>query len=85
MNRALAGFIAREPEALHAGMRIFAAGENAVEIGALTSAAWSFALEKPVALGYLKRGSPMGELLARAVGESGPGRIVLAQDLPLIS
>ena len=85
VNRALIGFVAREPEALHARMRIFAAGENAVEIGALTSAAWSFALEKPVALGYLKRGSPMGELLARAVGESGPGRIVNAQDLPLIS
>ncbi len=85
VNRALVGFVAREPEALRAGTRIFAPGEGAVEIGALTSAAWSFALEKPVALGYLKRGSPMGELLAREVGETGPGRIVIAQDLPLIS
>ena len=85
VNRCLAGFIARDDGALLAGMRLFAPGDDATGIGTITSAAWSFALEKPVALGYLKRGSPMGELLAREAGETGPGRIVLAQELPLIS
>ena len=85
VNRRLAGFVARDSGALQAGMRLFAPGDDAVEIGTLTSAAWSFTLEKPVALGYLKRGSPMGELPAREAGETGPGHIVLAQELPLIS
>ena len=85
VNRRLAGFVAAEKDALQPGLSLFAPGGGAAEIGTLTSAAWSFALEKTVALGYLKRGSPMGELLARAPGESGPGRTVFAQELPLIS
>jgi tRNA-modifying protein YgfZ len=85
VNRRLVGFVARETEALQPGMRLFASGDDTVEIGALTSAAWSFALERPIALGYLKRGAQMGELLAREAGEAGPGRIVRAQDLPLTS
>ena len=85
VNRRLVGFTASEEPALVAGMHLFPPGGDAAEIGVLTSAAWSFALEKPAALGYLKRGSPMGELLARADGEPGPGRIVRAQELPLFS
>ncbi len=81
VNRRLMGFVADEE--LAPGLRLFAPGGDAVEIGVLTSAAWSFALEKFAALGYLKRGSPMGELLAREAGEAGPGRIVRAQELPL--
>ena len=85
VNRRLAGFVAMENGALQPGLRLFAPDNDAAEIGTLTSAAWSFALEKPVALGYLKRGSPMGELLAREPGETGRGRIVFAQELPLTS
>ena len=85
VNRRLVGFTASEEPALVAGMHLFPSGGDAAEIGVLTSAARSFALEKPAALGYLKRGSPMGELLARADGEPGPGRIVRAQELPLFS
>ena len=85
VNRRLAGFSASGTDPLQPGMRLFSPGENAAEIGTLTSAAWSFALEKPVALGYLKRGSPMGELPARGPGDTGPGRTVFAQELPLIS
>ena len=83
VNRRLTGFTA--DEALKPGLRLFAPGGDAAEIGVLTSAAWRFALEKSAALGYLKRGSPMGELLARAAGTSGAGRIVRAQELPLFS
>ena len=85
VNRRLAGFLALDDTPLAPSMRLFSPDSDAAEIGVLTSAAWSFALEKPAALGYLKRGSPMGELLARAVGETGPGRIVRAQELPLTS
>ncbi len=85
VNRRLAGFVAREMDALQAGARLFTTTDDAAEIGVLTSVGWSFALEKPIALGYLKRGSPMGELHARVVGKTGPGRIVRAQELPLIS
>ena len=81
----LAGFVARAGGPLTPGLRLFPPGDDATEIGSLTSAGWSFALERPVALGYLKRGSPMGELLARDAGDSGPGRHVFAQELPLIS
>ena len=83
VNRRLTGFIADGEPALAPGLRLFAPDGDTVEIGALTSAAWSFALEKSAALGYLKRGSPMGELIAREAGDSGPGRIVRAQELPL--
>ena len=85
VNRRLVGFSASGRDPLRPGMRLFAPGDDAAEIGTLTSAAWSFALEKPVALGYLKRGSPTGELLVRGAGDPGPGRTVFAQELPLIS
>ena len=85
VNRRLVGFSASGTNPLQPGMRLSAPGEDAAEIGTLTSAAWSFALEMPVALGYLKRGSPMGELLVREAENAGPGRTVFAQELPLIS
>ena len=85
VNRRLAGFLALDDAPLAPAMRLFSLDADAAEIGVLTSAAWSFALERHAALGYLKRGSPMGELRARADGETGPGRIVRAQELPLTS
>jgi glycine cleavage system aminomethyltransferase T len=85
VNRRLTGFVAATPEPLAAGMRLFDPGNHAREIGQLTSAGWSFTLDRPVALGYLKRGSPTGELLARATDESGAGRFVRTHDLPLVS
>ena len=85
VNRRLAGFLAPDKMPLTTGMQLFRPGADSGEIGVLTSAGWSFALEKSCALGYLKRGSPMGELLARNTGEPGPGRIVFAQELPLTS
>jgi folate-binding protein YgfZ len=84
VNRALTGFVAATPEPLAAGLRLFDPDNAAREIGRLTSTAWSFALDRPIALGYLKRGSPTGELLARAADESGPGRVVRTRDLPFV-
>jgi folate-binding protein YgfZ len=85
VNRHLSGFVAEDREPLQAGWRLYAAGDETREVGVLTSAAWSFALDTPVALGYLKRGSPEGGLLARAADEPSAGRPVRASDLPLVS
>ncbi len=57
----IAGSAASSPPAAsrsQPGWRVFAPGDLQKAVGKLTSAAWSFALAKPVALGYLRRGSP---------------------------
>ena len=82
VTRCLTGFVAATAEPLAAGLRLFDPENPTREVGQLTSASWSFALDRPIALGYLKRGSPTGELLARAADESGAGRIVRPRDLP---
>lgn len=84
VNRQLTGFIAQGDTPLSSGMRLFASAEDAASIGLLTSAAYSFALEKPIALGYLKRGSPTGALFARPEGASGPAAVVTARTLPFV-
>ena len=84
VNRSLTGFIALDHAPLAPGLRIFAPDDDTREIGSITSAAWSFALEKHIGLGYLKRGSATGELLARPAGGTGPQRRLLVQNLPLV-
>ncbi len=64
VNRQLTAFISEEG-ALTAGSTLLAADEPQSVLGRLTSAGWSFALAKPMALGYLKRGAPTGPLLAQ--------------------
>jgi folate-binding protein YgfZ len=85
VNRQLTGFVADGGTPLAAGMQLFAAAEASGSLGVITSAAYSFALEKPIALGYLKRGSPTGALLARPEGTHGPEAIVHVQALPFAS
>jgi folate-binding protein YgfZ len=66
VNRRLAGFVSCSGVPLSNGSQIVsAANPSGDECGRLTSAAWSFALEKPVALGYLRRSAPPGDYLAR--------------------
>lgn len=48
--------------------------------GTITSAAYSFALAKPAALGYLRRGSPQNGLVARASSSGDP---VSPADIPV--
>jgi folate-binding protein YgfZ len=85
VNRQLTGFVAEGDAPLVAGVKLFATRDDAASIGALTSATYSFALEKPIALGYLKRGSPTGALLARLQGATGPEAVVTARALPFVS
>lgn len=61
-NRELRGFTAEDP--LAAGARLFTADEPARDLGRLTSATHSFGLDRPIALGYLRRGAPEIGLLA---------------------
>ena len=82
VNRQLTGFMAQGDTPLVAGMRLFASADSTASIGLLTSAAYSFALEKPIALGYLKRGSPTGALLARPDEANGSDAVVTARPLP---
>ena len=76
VNRRLTGFISTSGTPLNPGSAITHAGDPATPLGTVTSAAWSFALERPIALGYLKRAAPAGDLIA---GEATP---IAVQELP---
>src|SRR5678816_363571 len=68
VNRRLVGYLATQPDAsLAAGMQLFTPGRADKPLGQLTSVAWSFALERPAALGYLRRDAPMHDLDVRRV------------------
>lgn len=84
VNRRLSGFLSTTGAPLEAGWLLFAPGDATKPVGELTSAAWSFALAKPVALGYLRRGSPSGVLLARPAGGDTPPVEVTPTELPLV-
>ena len=85
VNRRLVGVSASGGEVLVAGMQIFMEAEPMKILGTLTSACWSFALEKPIALGYLKRGSPTESLLARNPEQPGTAVPLRLQELPFTS
>jgi folate-binding protein YgfZ len=81
VNRHLRGFLTAGGQPLAPGWRLFAPEAPAKPLGHITSAAWSFALAKPIALGYLKRGSP-AQLRAGPADGGGPELEVTACDLP---
>ena len=85
VNRTLRGLVSLSGEPLRAGLRLLLPGEPPKPVGEITSAAWSFALAKPVALGYLKRETPGESLLALPPETEGPGLEVRACDLPFTS
>lgn len=84
VNRQLTGFVAEDGAPLTASAAIFAPGE-ARAIGIITSAAFSFALDKPIALGYLRRGSATGGLLARPAAATGAETRLAVHPLPFVS
>jgi folate-binding protein YgfZ len=85
VNRRLVGLLATESAlAPAAGMKLFAAVDREKPIGDVTSATWSFALDRPVALGYLKRGAAMHDLVARASEARNADVPVTAQELPFV-
>lgn len=84
VNKELRGFVSTGGTPLAAGMKLYAPGDPAKEAGWLTSAAHSFALEKPAALGYLKRGIAPGVLHARAEDRPEESIPVEVKELPII-
>jgi tRNA-modifying protein YgfZ len=83
VNRELRGFVADKGAALVPGARLVAAGDPEKEIGHLTSSTFSFALDRPIALGYLRRGAPETDLLA-ITGESETKVPVSLHPLPFV-
>ena len=84
VNRQLTGFVAEDGKPPAVGAAIFAEGEERA-LGTITSAAFSFALEKPIALGYLRRGSPTSGLLARPADATGPAVRLTTHPLPFFA
>jgi len=64
VNRELRGFISPDGTPLTAGSRIFTSADPSRDLGRVTSTAFSFALDRPIALGYLRRDAVGGEFLA---------------------
>ena len=82
VNRGLRCFVAADGAPLAAGARIFSAADPARDLWRITSTAFSFALDRHIALGYLRRDAAGGEFLAAAPdAPDAPVRITL-QSLP---
>jgi folate-binding protein YgfZ len=64
VNRSLRGFVTQNRETIDAKSRIFSVDYLDKEIGFITSVANSQALNRPIALGYLRRGMPESGLMA---------------------
>jgi len=82
VNRKLTGFRAEQP--IPTGTEVFVAAAPEQSCGKITSSGWSFALERPIALGYLRRSAPSGELFARAAEPGAEPVPIIACDLPFI-
>jgi len=84
VNRQLTGFSSTTGAPLFPGSILVEPGADGRAVGVLTSVAHSFALEKPIALGYLKRGSSTGGLLARPAEAPGADTSVSVCALPFL-
>jgi len=84
VNRELRGFISLSGEPLVSGMRLSDPAAPERDAGRLTSVTHSFALENPVALGYLKRGIVTDTLNAHVETDAGNTCRVLVKELPFI-
>ncbi len=85
VNRELRGFISTSGAPIAPGSRLFTADAPDKELGVLTSTAHSFALDRPIALGYLRRGSPTDGLLAASADAPDAPVSVTLHPLPFIS
>ena len=83
VNRGMRGFVADKSATLAPSARIVAAADPEKELGHLTSSTLSFALDRPIALGYLRRGAPETDLLAIIDG-SGTKVPVSLHPLPFV-
>ncbi len=85
VNRELRGFVSADSAPITEGARIFSAANPVRDLGRITSAAFSFALDRHVALGYLRRDAVGAEFLAAAPeAPDAPVKVTL-HPLPFIS
>jgi folate-binding protein YgfZ len=82
VNRQLVGFISSTGAPLTPCSEIRSKPDPGTVCGTITSATWSFALEKQIALGYLRRSAPGDDLIAAPPGVD-PVPITVC-DLPFI-
>jgi len=82
VNRSLSGFISCDHEPLAPGESLFADANAERESATITSVGWSFALSRPIALGYLRRGTAGPLLHTRAPGQA--AREVEIRPLPFV-
>jgi folate-binding protein YgfZ len=79
VNRQLTAFVADAPISLGATIT---AGDSAQPCGTITSGGWSFALERPIALGYLRRSTARDALFAQPAEAGAEPVAIHARDLP---
>ena len=85
VNRHLCGIVPADGKTpLKRGYRLFDPGTPNRPVGNVTSGAFSFALERPVALGYVKRGIGTAVLIVRDVNDTNVCEAEV-RDLPFIS
>jgi folate-binding Fe-S cluster repair protein YgfZ len=84
VNRELRGFVSPDASALIAGSRVFSEANPERELGRLTSAAFSFALDRHVALGYLRRDAAGGDFLAAPAEAPDQAARITLHPLPFI-
>lgn len=82
-TRGLRGFTADAP--LVAGSRLFTADDPARDLGRITSAGHSFALDRSIGLGYLRRSAPETGLLAASPDAPDAPVPVSLHPLPFVS
>jgi folate-binding protein YgfZ len=83
VNRRLVGLVSASGASLTRDAQIVPASDPLGDAcGVLTSVGWSFALEKPVALGYLRRSAPPGDFVARPVASGAEPVPVTVSELP---
>jgi folate-binding protein YgfZ len=68
VNRRLAGFVSQDGRPIPTGAQVQPGREATGGCGSITSATRSFALEKEIALGYLRRSAPADDLFAVSDG-----------------
>lgn len=79
VNREIAGFVADIPIPVGASITT---DDAAQPCGVITSSGWSFALERPVALGYLRRSTARDVLFAQPPADGAEPIAIHAHDLP---
>jgi folate-binding protein YgfZ len=85
VNRRLVGYVANDAHHLLTAPMTVTVDANGASAGEITSAIWSFALERHIALGYLKRGMPTTGLVAHNDRAANAGIAVTVHELPFVS